>query len=71
MLVRLSRKSRFFVFENVVLGVLFVVGGVALSVFGMMPPRVAAILHMTSTLLVLFNSARLVRAGEELTAETK
>ena len=71
MLVRLSRKSRFIVFENVVLGVLFVVGGVALSVFGMMPPMVAAILHMTSTLLVLFNSARLVRAGEELTAETQ
>jgi len=70
MLVRLSRKSRFIVFENVVLGALFVIGGVSLSVFGMMPPIMAAILHTTSTLLVLFNSARLVRAGEELTVES-
>jgi Cd2+/Zn2+-exporting ATPase len=67
MLVGLSRKSHLVVFENVVLGVLFVVGGVTLSVFGMLPPIMAAILHTSSTLLVLFNSARLVRAGEELT----
>ncbi len=67
MLVKLARKSRFIVFENVVLGVLFVVGGVSLSVFGFLHPIVAALLHTTSTLLVLFNSARLVRTGEELT----
>jgi len=69
-LVGLARKSRMIVFGNVTLGVVFVVGGVSLSVFGMLPPIVAALLHTTSTLLVLFNSARLVRTGEDLAPES-
>ena len=69
MLIHLARKSRTIVFQNVAIGFLFVFGGITLSVFGKLPPVVAAIFHTTSTLLVIFNSARLVRTGEELTIE--
>ena len=40
-----------------------------LSVIGMMTPVWAAVLHTVSTLIIVFNSARLVRTGEELTLE--
>ena len=32
-----------------------------------MSPVLAAVLHTVSTLIVIFNSARLVRTGEEIT----
>jgi Cd2+/Zn2+-exporting ATPase len=67
MLLYLSRKSRSIVFQNVAMGFLFVFGGITLSVFGKLPPIAAAILHTSSTLVIIFNSARLVRTGEELT----
>ena len=34
-----------------------------------MTPVWAAVLHAGSTLIIIFNSARLVRTGEELTLE--
>jgi Cd2+/Zn2+-exporting ATPase len=37
-----------------------------LASFGYLPPIVAAVLHVTGSLVVVFNSARLVRKGEEL-----
>ena len=55
--------------QNLLLGLVFVVGGIILSVFGYMSPIWAAVLHTLSTLLIIFNSARLVRTGEELTFE--
>lgn len=67
LLVSLSRKSRVIINQNLMLGMLFVVGGIILSVFGWMSPITAAVLHALSTILVLFNSARLVRTGEEIT----
>ena len=48
---------------------LFVLIGMILAVFGKLGPVQAAILQALSTLLVIFNSARLVRVGEELTLE--
>ena len=48
---------------------LMVFGGMVLSVFGWMTPIWAAVLHAGSTLIIIFNSARLVRIGEELTLE--
>ncbi len=69
MLVYLSRKSRIIINQNLFMGMLFVFGGMILSVFGMMTPIWAAVLHSFSTILILFNSARLVRTGEELTLE--
>jgi Zn2+/Cd2+-exporting ATPase len=69
MLVFLSRKSRIIINQNLFMGMLFVFGGMILSVFGLMTPIWAAILHSFSTILIIFNSARLVRTGEELTLE--
>lgn len=71
MLVYLSRKSRTVINQNLLFGMLFVFGGMILSVFGWMTPIWAAVLHTGSTLVIIFNSARLVRTGEELTLENK
>lgn len=63
-LVRLSRKTRKVIAQNLGFGVLFIILGISLS--GYIPPRLAAVLHFAGSLLVVFNSARLVRFGEEL-----
>lgn len=66
MLVKLSRKTNSIMNQNLAFGLLFVLCGIILSVFGGMDPILAAILHTVSTLIVIFNSARLVRTGEEM-----
>ncbi|HON07870.1 MAG TPA: HAD-IC family P-type ATPase, partial [Verrucomicrobiota bacterium] len=65
-LVRLSRSTRSVINQNFLLGVLFIIGGLVLAVMGKIDPIVAAILQNTGSLVVVFNSARLVRQGEEL-----
>jgi hypothetical protein len=52
--------------QNFLVGVLFIVGGLVAAAFGYIHPIVAAILHNAGSLIVVFNSARLVRYGEEL-----
>jgi hypothetical protein len=47
-------------------GVFFIIGGLALAAFGYLNPIVAAIMHNAGSFIVIFNSARLVRQGEEL-----
>jgi len=47
-------------------GGLFIVVGLTLSGLGLLNPIVAAMLHNVGSLIVVFNSARLIRAGEEL-----
>ena len=69
MLVFLSRKSQMIINQNLLFGMLFVFGGMILSMVGIMTPIWAAVLHAGSTLIIIFNSARLVRTGEELTLE--
>jgi len=69
MLVTLSRKAVSIINQNLCIGILFVIGGILLAVFGRMNPILAAVMHLLSTLIILFNSARLVRTGEELTLE--
>lgn len=72
-LVRLSRQTRAVINQNFLIGVLFVIGGLILAAFGKINPIMAAIMHVLGSLLVVFNSFRLVRQGEELepfTAET-
>jgi Cd2+/Zn2+-exporting ATPase len=69
MLIKLARQSGEIVNQNLAFGIFFIVAGVSLSVFGYLPPIVAAMLHTVSTLVIIFNSARLVRTGEELTSE--
>ena len=65
-LIRLSRATRLVINQNFLIGVLFIVGGLSLAALGYLNPIVAAILHNAGSLLVVFNSARLVRQGEEL-----
>ncbi|MCI0540720.1 MAG: cadmium-translocating P-type ATPase [Verrucomicrobiales bacterium] len=65
-LVRLSRSTRSVINQNFLVGVLFIVGGLTAAAFGYVHPIIAAILHNVGSLIVVFNSARLVRHGEEL-----
>jgi Zn2+/Cd2+-exporting ATPase len=65
-LLRLSRAARAVIYQNLFVGLLFIVGGLFLSGLGMLNPIVAAILHNAGSLIVVFNSARLVRSGEDL-----
>ncbi|HZF01701.1 MAG TPA: cation-translocating P-type ATPase [Methylomirabilota bacterium] len=65
-LVKLSRSARAVINQNFIFGVCFIIVGLSASAFGYIGPVTAAILHVTGTLFVIFNSARLVRKGEEL-----
>jgi Cd2+/Zn2+-exporting ATPase len=65
-LVKLSRKTRGIINQNLLFGVLFIILGVSASAAGWLPLIYAAMLHFTGSLIVVFNSARLVRFGEEL-----
>jgi Cd2+/Zn2+-exporting ATPase len=64
-LVRLSRQTRAVINQNFLIGIVFVIGGLILAALKFIDPIVAAILHVVGSLLVVFNSARLVRQGEE------
>ena len=65
-LVKLSRQTRAVINQNFMIGVLFVIGGLVLAAMSYIDPIVAAFMHVGGSLLVVFNSARLVREGEEL-----
>src|SRR5579859_7211597 len=65
-LVKLSRSTRAVINQNFLFGVLFIIGGLSLAAFGYLNPIIAAIMHNAGSLIVIFNSARLVRKGEEL-----
>ena len=65
-LVKLSRSTRAVINQNFLFGVLFIIVGLTAAAFGYLNPIIAAILHNVGSLIVIFNSARLVRKGEEL-----
>ena len=65
-LVKLSRNTRSVINQNFLVGVFFIIGGLTLAAFGYLNPIVAAVLHNAGSFIVIFNSARLVRQGEEL-----
>ena len=65
-LVKISRQTRAVINQNFLIGVLFVIGGLLLAAFKYINPVVAAFMHVAGSLLVVFNSFRLVRAGEDL-----
>ena len=65
-LVKLSRSTRAVINQNFLFGVLFIIVGLTVTSFGIIGPIVAALLHNVGSLIVIFNSARLVRKGEEL-----
>jgi Cd2+/Zn2+-exporting ATPase len=65
-LVKLSRQTRAVINQNFLFGVFFIIGGLTAAAFGYLNPIVAAIMHNAGSISVVFNSARLVRQGEEL-----
>ena len=65
-LIRLARKTRAIIYQNLIFGILFITGGLTLSGFGLLTPVVGAVLHNIGAFVIIFNSARLVRYGEEL-----
>jgi Cd2+/Zn2+-exporting ATPase len=66
-LVHISRKTRQIINQNLGFGVMFIILGISLSKF--LLPVIAAVLHFLSSIIVVFNSARLVRQGEDLDHE--
>ncbi len=65
-LVRLSRRTTSVIHQNLLFGVSFIVVFEILAALGHLRPVVGAVLHMVAATFVIFNSARLVRFGEEL-----
>ena len=65
-LVKLSRQTVAVIKQNMVIGIGFIATFMALSAANFVTPIAAAVLHTVSSLVVVFNSARLVRAGEDI-----
>ena len=65
-LIKLSRRTTRVVHQNLIFGVSFIVAFMILGGLGLMPPVMGAVFHMLGATFVIFNSARLVRFGEEL-----
>ena len=65
-LVRLSKKTSRVIYQNLSFGIIFIILGIAAGAAAWLPAAYAAILHFVGSLIVVFNSARLVRYGEEL-----
>ena len=65
-LIELSRRTIGVIRQNMVIGAAFIVVFLALAGAGYVSPVMAAFLHIVSGLIVIFNSARLVRCGEEI-----
>ena len=57
------------VWQNIIFGVVFIVGMMTLAIWGPLTPIMAAVAHTIATAFVIFNSARLVRFGEERSIE--
>jgi len=68
-LIRLSRAATRVIWQNLIFGVAFIVVTQTLAIWGKITPVMAALLHTVATAIVIFNSARLVRFGEERTDE--
>jgi Cd2+/Zn2+-exporting ATPase len=65
-LVKLSRSTRVVINQNFMFGLAFIIGGMTAAAMSYVPPVLAAAMHTAGSLIVVFNSARLVRKGEEL-----
>jgi cation-transporting P-type ATPase C len=58
--VQLSRKTISVIHQNYAIALAVNAGGILIGALGVINPFVAAALHNLSTLLVVFNSARLI-----------
>ena len=64
-LIRLSKVTTRVIWQNLLFGVAFIVVGQTFSAMGLIPPVWAAVAHFGASIIVVFNSARLVRFGEQ------
>lgn len=67
-LMRLSRQATRVIWQNILFGVAYIVVFEVLAGFGLLSAMLAAFLHTVASGIVVLNSARLVRFGEELPA---
>ena len=67
-LVYLSRRTSAVIHQNLLFGVLFIIAFMIMAGMGKILPIWGAVLHTVGATVVIFNSARLVRLGEELHA---
>ena len=65
-LIELSRRTIAVIRQNMIVGIVFIAVFLGLAGAGYVSPVTAALLHVVSGLIVIFNSARLVRCGEEI-----
>ena len=65
-LIRLSRRTFGVIRQNLIFALIFIVVMETLAAWGWLMPVVAVLFHLASSFFVIFNSARLVRAGEEM-----
>ncbi|NLW86714.1 MAG: cation-translocating P-type ATPase [Planctomycetes bacterium] len=65
-LIRLSRRTTQVIHQNLLFGIGFIVVLVILAAMNVINPIIAAVLHMVTATFVIFNSARLVRFGEDM-----
>ncbi len=65
-MIGLSRRTTQVIWQNLIFGVGFIMAGEILIVFKFVGPMGAALLHTLSSAIVVFNSARIVRYGEEI-----
>ena len=70
-LIRLSRATTRVVWQNILFGVIFIVATMTLAIWGPLKPVTAAMAHTVATAVVLFNSARLFRFGEQKTTDAE
>jgi len=68
-LIGLSRQTSRVIKQNMAIGGGFILTFLLFASIGLIAPVIAAILHVVSSLVVVFNSARLVRAGEDIEQE--
>ena len=64
-LIGLSKQTMKVIMQNLLIGGGFIVVFMSLGALGL-PAIVTAVLHVVSSLMVVFNSARLVREGEDI-----
>jgi len=67
-LIHLSRQTSRVIHQNLIFGAVFIIAFMVGAGLGKIPPILGAVLHMVSASIVIFNSARLVRLGEDLHA---
>jgi Cd2+/Zn2+-exporting ATPase len=65
-LIRLSQRTSKVIHQNLIFGVIMIVVFEICGGLGYISPITGAVLHMLAATFVIFNSARLVRFGEDM-----